>query len=104
MLMSVLGAQPAQAAEIDDDMGLVVESGVELVKMNCTGCHSARLITQNRANRDGWQTMIRWMQKKHGLWPLGENEVVILDYLEANYSPTFAGRRPPLAPHLMPAT
>jgi hypothetical protein len=97
--MAVLGAQ---AAEIDDDTGLVVESGVELVKMHCTVCHSARLITQNRANRDGWLAMIRWMQEKHGLWPLGENEMVILDYLEENYSPSFVGSRPPRAPHLMP--
>jgi len=37
--------------------------------------------------------MIRWMQAKQGLWDLGPNEPVILDYLAANYAPEEIGRR-----------
>ncbi|MFT7289516.1 MAG: hypothetical protein ACI87W_003653 [Halieaceae bacterium] len=99
----LLLAANAHAVEVDGASGLNIDFGFDVVKIQCTVCHSAQLITQNRATRDGWLRMIRWMQDKQGLWPLGENEAVILDYLEANYSPTFAGRRPPLPSRLMPA-
>ncbi len=73
--------------------GLRVAEGFEVVRANCTGCHSGKLIAQNRATRDGWQEMIRWMQRTQGLWQLGENEAAILDYLAANYAPREIGRR-----------
>lgn len=90
------------ALEIDPDRiehgihkgtGLVAAPGWELVRGNCTGCHSAKLITQNRASREGWQSMIRWMQETQGLWDLGENEASILEYLATNYAPKEEGRR-----------
>lgn len=77
--------------------GLVEGEGMMLVKTNCTGCHSELMITQNRATREGWLSMIRWMQANQNLWDLGENEAAILDYLEANYSPEKKGRRSNLA-------
>ena len=73
--------------------GLRVAEGFEVVRANCTGCHSGKLIAQNRATRDGWQEMIRWMQRTQGLWELGGNEAVILNYLAANYAPEEIGRR-----------
>ena len=92
----------AQPRETDPATGLVTAPGLELVKANCTACHSAALITQNRASRDGWLTMIRWMQDTQRLWPLGDSEGPILDYLAANYSPRFSGRRAPLPASLLP--
>ena len=89
--------------KLDKDSGFVVDTGFELVKANCTACHSAALVTQNRMNRDTWLETIRWMQKSQGLWPLGESEKVILDYLAKHYSPTKTGRRKNLPAHLMPA-
>ena len=50
-------------------------------------------MSQNRATREDWQEMIRWMQKTQNLWDLGENEPKILDYLEKNYGPEDTGRR-----------
>lgn len=88
---------------LDKDSGFVVDTGIELVKAHCTACHSSALVTQNRMNRDTWLETIRWMQKKQGLWPLGDSEKVILDYLAKNYSPTKTGRRKNLPAHLMPA-
>ncbi len=73
--------------------GLVVAEGFEQVRATCTACHSAKLVTQNRATRQGWKEMIRWMQETQGLWQLGEQEDVILDYLAANYAPQETGRR-----------
>ena len=61
-----------------------------------------RLITQSQADRDGWLAMIRWMQETQGLWLLGEQEALVLDYLAANYGARPTGRRRPLPPSLMP--
>lgn len=83
---------------------LVEGKNVDLVRAHCTPCHSAALITQNRMSRDAWLETIRWMQKKQGLWPLGEHEAPILDYLEQYYKPVHQGRRKPLAPELMPGS
>ena len=82
--------------------GLHVETGLkegenlQMVISNCTNCHSAKMITQNRATREGWLHMIEWMQETQGLWELGDNEPLILDYLAANYAPEKKGRRAPL--------
>jgi hypothetical protein len=76
--------------------GLVVDEGLNIVIANCTACHSAKLITQNRADKEGWRKMIRWMQETQNLWDLGENEEIILNYLSENYAPEKRGRRAPL--------
>ena len=68
-----------------------------LIIANCTSCHSAKLITQNRATREGWASMIDWMQATQGLWKFDEHEPQILDYLAKYYSPTETGRRENLA-------
>ena len=69
---------------------------LNLVIANCTSCHSPKMVTQNHATRDGWKSMIRWMQETQNLWNLGENEPRILDYLSKYYAPEKAGRRQPL--------
>ncbi len=77
--------------------GLIDDEGLMTVIGSCTPCHSAKLITQNRATREGWLSMIRWMQATQNLWDLGErNEEIILDYLARNYAPEEKGRRAPL--------
>jgi hypothetical protein len=81
------------ADSLDVVTGLVVDDALPLVKGNCIGCHSAKLITQNRASREGWKSMIVWMQETQKLWDLGENEDEILDYLARHYAPEEVGRR-----------
>lgn len=73
--------------------GFVEGEGLMAVVTHCTACHSARLVTQNRMTREGWEQTIRWMQKTQNLWDLGENEKIILDYLAAHYAPEKKGRR-----------
>lgn len=89
-----------EAAKIENGVhtktGLIADTHYKLVIQNCTSCHSAKLITQNRAERTGWKNMIRWMQAEQKLWDLGENESKILDYLAKNYAPENKGRRPML--------
>ncbi len=82
--------------KVHETTGLIIDEGFELVAANCLGCHSGKLIAQNRASREGWKNLIRWMQKTQKLWDLGSNEDAILDYLEKNYAPEKSGRRAPL--------
>lgn len=83
---------------------LIVDEHVDVVRGHCAPCHSLALITQNRMTRETWLETIRWMQKKQGLWPLGEAEPLILDYLSKHYAPVNTGRRPSIPKHLMPPT
>ncbi|EAZ82812.1 hypothetical protein [Algoriphagus machipongonensis] len=86
-----------EGKELDPETQLVLGEGFELVKGNCTNCHSSALVIQNRFTREGWKAKIEWMQETQGLWPLGEGEDLILDYLAEHYAPeAFVGRRAPL--------
>jgi hypothetical protein len=73
--------------------GLIYAPGFDQVRAQCTVCHSAKLVTQNRATKEGWAQMIEWMQQTQGLRDLGPDEDRILDYLAANYAPEEKGRR-----------
>ena len=73
--------------------GLIADDGYELVMGTCGACHSLKLVTQNRATKQGWLDMIRWMQETQKLWDLGDNEEKILNYLAKNYAPENKGRR-----------
>jgi len=91
----------ADTIKIDGESGLIVDPNLMMVKSQCTACHSSKLILQHRFTRVGWLERIRWMQKYHKLWDLGESEKVVLDYLEKHYGPesgvkTSAFRRAPL--------
>ena len=73
--------------------GFKDDEGLQMVIASCTPCHSAKLVTQNRATKEGWTSIIRWMQETQNLWDLGQNEDVITTYLAKNYGPEAKGRR-----------
>lgn len=73
--------------------GLIDADGLMTVVNNCTNCHSAKLVTQNRMNKERWAATIRWMQETQNLWDLGANEEIIINYLVTNYPPIKKGRR-----------
>lgn len=73
--------------------GLIEADGLMTVVNNCTNCHSAKLVTQNRMNEERWIATIRWMQETQNLWDLGNNEAIIVNYLVTNYPPQKKGRR-----------
>ncbi len=73
--------------------GLIEAEGLHLVIAHCTSCHSAKLITQNRLSKEGWQETIKWMQETQNLWDLGNDEEAVVNYLAKNYAPTDIGRR-----------
>lgn len=97
---SKLNTEPFNGEVVDGKdaaTGLVVGDGFEIVRTTCTGCHSSSIILQNRFTREGWKAKIVWMQETQGLWELGENEPIILDYLAKHYAPEPPkGRRIPL--------
>ena len=104
-------AEPEAAAEntdvadaaLDPLTGLKMAGDWELVRGNCTACHSAKLITQQRGTYDQWLAMIRWMQKKQNLWQFDPGtEQRIVAYLAENYPPQAARRRAAIPPDLMP--
>jgi hypothetical protein len=73
--------------------GFVEGEGLMTVVNNCTNCHSAKLVTQNRMNAEGWRATIKWMQETQNLWDLGKNEDIIVNYLATYYAPGEKGRR-----------
>jgi len=88
--------------EVDEDLivdgihirtGLVDDEGLMIVVNNCTNCHSAKLVTQNRMNAERWNSTIKWMQETQNLWDLGKNQEIIVNYLVKNYPPKAKGRR-----------
>lgn len=103
LLLIALCATPAAAAEVDEHTGLAIAPGWEIVRANCGGCHSYKLVTAQRADRQTWLDIIRWMQATQNLWqfdPQVENRM--LDYLAENYPPQPTRRRAPIPPSLMP--
>ncbi len=73
--------------------GLIADEGYKLVFQTCGGCHSLKLVSQNRATKEGWIETIRWMQETQKLWDLGANEEIIVQYLAKNYGIKKKGRR-----------
>lgn len=73
--------------------GFIDAPGMMVTVQNCTNCHSAKLVMQNRMNEERWKSTIKWMQETQNLWDLGENEAVIINYLVTNYPPKKVGRR-----------
>ena len=72
-----------------------LKEGVGLMETvnNCTNCHSAKLVTQNRMDATRWAATIDWMQETQNLWDLGKNEEIIINYLVTNYPIKKKGRR-----------
>ena len=73
--------------------GFIEDAGLMTVVNNCTNCHSAKLVIQNRMDATRWNATIKWMQETQNLWALGDNQKIIVDYLVKNYPPIDKGRR-----------
>ncbi len=100
--LSIFEGKQEIAEVIDEDLiengihvrtGFVDDVGLMTVVNNCTNCHSSKLVIQNRMNEDRWNATIKWMQETQNLWPLGDNQKIIVEYLVKNYPPVEKGRR-----------
>jgi hypothetical protein len=104
VLLVMLGAGTAAAQQVDEATGLRIGPGWELVRAHCGGCHSHKIVTAQRADRQTWLDLIRWMQATQNLWQFDPGtETAILDYLAAHYPPQPNRRRAPIPPSLMPS-
>lgn len=102
-IVLLLLAGIANATDIDEQSGLIKADGWEQVRIHCGGCHSHKLVTAQRADRQTWLAIIRWMQATQNLWQFDpDTETRILDYLAANYPPQPNRRRAPIPPPLLP--
>lgn len=79
------------------DHQLIEGQGLEAVQRHCLSCHSSRLIIQNKMSRERWEENIRWMQATQGLWDLGTDHPIVIEYLATHYAPQAIGRRSPLS-------
>lgn len=73
---------------VDDYWGLPEdEAGTfDLVGMYCGGCHSLDVVTQQRATRARWASLLAWMVEEQGMVELEPaDERAILDYLVTNF-------------------
>ncbi|MFK8054237.1 MAG: hypothetical protein AB8F65_14815 [Woeseiaceae bacterium] len=105
LLLIVFGLLVADvsAEEIDPKSGLIVDEHWELALGFCGSCHSYKLVTAQRGDREYWLKTIRWMQKTQNLWAIPKPlEDQLLDYLAKNYNESDWGRRPPLPARLVP--
>ena len=101
--LAAFGQGIAAEPDIDPFTGLKMTGDWQLVRANCVGCHSARLITQQSGSESHWLGLIRWMQEKQNLWQFEpETEQKIISYLAENYPPQADRRRAPIPPELMP--
>ena len=91
LLLVIIPTTTVLAQKIDFEPA----EGVEVVRKNCTTCHSAQLVTQNSGSRAVWVSRLRGMQETQGM-PLLDptDEGIILSYLVTNYGQKAAGRRP----------
>ena len=91
------------SAEEDIGTGLKIAPGWELVRTHCGACHSYKLVTAQRSDKNGWLNMISWMQETQNLWQFDiPTEQGILNYLASEYPPRVNRRRAPIPENLMP--
>jgi hypothetical protein len=102
MCFAIIGVA-AQEPGLDPATGLKLAGNWELVRANCTACHSARLITQQRGSADHWLKLIRWMQATQNLWQFpADVEQKIVAYLARHYPSGTNPRRAPVPRDLLP--
>ena len=95
--------ESAEPTALDPTTGLIMASGWELAAAHCGGCHSHKLVTAQRGDKDFWRDTIRWMQRTQNLWQIpAAQEEALLNYLAEHYNETDWGRRPPLSASLLP--
>ena len=58
----------------DDYYGLPDDAGRDLVAARCQGCHSLRIVMQQRAADERWAYMLQWMTQKQNMPPLPPDE------------------------------
>lgn len=70
----------------DDYWGLPRTPGYEAVDLNCTACHSLRIVMQQHATRERWDHLLTWMVEEQGMYPMPDEErALVLAYLVEHF-------------------
>lgn len=71
-----------------EEAALPAGEGREVVEGICSGCHSIRLVTQQRLSRERWDGLLDWMVAEQGMAELdAETRESVLDYLGSHLGP-----------------
>jgi len=108
LLLAAPASLPAGAQDSDRDgdgsasasasglAALAEGEGRESVYAHCSGCHSIRLVTQQRMSRARWDSLLDWMVDKQGMpAPDAQTREAILAYLAEHYGPRARRGRTP---------
>lgn len=72
----------------EQSSALPAGDGREVVEAVCGGCHSLRMVTQQRLTRERWDSLIDWMVAEQGMAELDpETRDRVLDYLGTHLAP-----------------
>ncbi len=72
----------------DDYWGLPRTEGYEQVDLNCTACHSLRIVMQQHQTEERWDYLLTWMVEEQGMYPMPEDErALVLAYLLEHFGP-----------------
>lgn len=66
--------------------GLPEGKGKELVASYCAGCHALEHVTSQRANKEGWETIVNYMVSR-GMSATDEEYKTIVEYLATAFPP-----------------
>lgn len=82
---STMAAGDKKDYPVDQESGLIMAPGWEMVKQQCNACHSSKLVAQNSGNREVWRGTLQWMIDTQGLWDLSDTWEPVLKYLSTYY-------------------
>jgi len=76
LLLAIVALVPVQAQELPEG------KGKDLVASYCAACHGLESVTAQRANKEGWETIVNYMVSR-GLSATNDELKTIVDYLAA---------------------
>lgn len=87
LLLAAAVLVPVQAQGLPDG------KGKDLVASYCAACHGLESVTSQKANKEGWETIVNYMVSR-GLSASDEELNTIVDYLTASFPQAPAPAKP----------
>lgn len=78
---------PGQAQNLPDG------KGKDLVASYCSACHGIESVTSQKANKEGWETIVAYMVSR-GMVATDDELKTIIEYLAASFPPAPAPAKP----------
>ena len=79
LILTIINTALASDNDINNDR--------DLLKYNCSACHSLNIIYQQRLSEDRWREIISLMYTEHGMERINKKEEErLIHYLSKNYN------------------